>query len=253
MDDEERVRTELAATRFRDVRFLSTVDSTMRWVRDAAAAGAGAGLVAVTDFQEAGRGRLGRTWEAPPGSALLASILFDVEGLPATRFHLVTAAVALSAREACTQTGGFSPDLKWPNDLLVDDRKLAGILAESLGASVVVGIGLNLSVAPPGAACANEAAGRPVARDRLLVALLRALDGWCGRWDAVAEAYRAACATIGKRVRIEQLGGDLEGTAEGVDGDGRLLVRSGRLGAGTGGGEQLVAIAEGDVVHLRPV
>jgi BirA family biotin operon repressor/biotin-[acetyl-CoA-carboxylase] ligase len=243
MDDTERVRTALGDTRFADVRWLAEVDSTMRHVADAAAAGAAPGLVAVADFQTAGRGRLGRTWEAPPGSALLMSILLDVADLPPPRRHLVTAAVGLSARDACAAIGGFTPDLKWPNDLLVGDRKLAGILAESSGAEVVVGIGLNLSAAPPGAVFAEEVADRPVARDQLLVALLQALDSRYGRWDAVAAEYRDACATVGRRVRVEPVGGEVEGLAEGIDDDGRLLVRAdGRL----------VAVAAGDVVHLRP-
>ncbi|MBO0728840.1 MAG: biotin--[acetyl-CoA-carboxylase] ligase [Acidimicrobiaceae bacterium] len=242
MDDTERVRPELLDTRFGDIRFLPEVDSTMRYVGDAVAGGATPGLVVVADFQSAGRGRLGRTWEAPRGSALLMSILLDVADLAPPRRHLVTAAVGLSARDACAAVGGFTPDLKWPNDLLVGDRKLAGILAESSGADVVVGIGLNLSAAPPDAVCAEEAAGRPVERAPLVIALLRALDGWLGRWDAVADAYRSACSTVGRRVRVEQVGGDFEGVAEGLDEDGRLLVRVQK---------ELKAIAAGDVVHLR--
>jgi BirA family transcriptional regulator, biotin operon repressor / biotin---[acetyl-CoA-carboxylase] ligase len=241
----ERVLSALSpASRFRDLRFLDEIDSTNRYARDAAAAGAAAGLVVVADFQTAGRGRLDRRWEAASGTALLMSILLRVEDLPPTRFHLVTAAAALSVRDGCAEAGGFSPDLKWPNDLLVDDRKLAGILAESAGPAVVVGIGCNVTDSPPGAVSASDAAGRPVDREALLIGLLDALERWYGRWADVAAEYRATCATIGRAVRVEQAAGAFDGLAEAIDPDGRLVVRRDDGG--------VVAVAAADVVHLRP-
>jgi BirA family biotin operon repressor/biotin-[acetyl-CoA-carboxylase] ligase len=240
---EERVRRRLqSASRFGDIRAFPEIDSTNRWLLDRAAEGAGEGMVAVTDHQVEGRGRRGRRWEAPPGTALLVSVLLRPEISP-ERWHLVNSAVALSARQAVLEVAGFAPDLKWPNDLLVGDRKLAGVLAEAAGAALVVGLGCNVSWAPQGAVSAEEAAGRPVDRQAILEALLLELEGWYGRWDAVPAAYRPACATIGRRVRVEAPGGPLEGTATGVDGDGRLLLRR-------PGGEE-VALAAGDVVHLR--
>jgi BirA family transcriptional regulator, biotin operon repressor / biotin---[acetyl-CoA-carboxylase] ligase len=119
------------------------IDSTNRYLIDEALSGASEGLVAVADYQTAGRGRLGRRWVAPPGSNLLASVLLR-PGLNATQLHLVTAVVGLAASDACSGLSRVEPTLKWPNDLLVGDRKLAGILAESVRDAVVVGLGLNV-------------------------------------------------------------------------------------------------------------
>jgi BirA family biotin operon repressor/biotin-[acetyl-CoA-carboxylase] ligase len=215
-----------------------------------AAAGAPEGLVVAADLQTAGRGRLDRTWEAEPGTSLLVSILLRPADLPVPRWHLVTAAVGLAARRACQQAAGFTPDLKWPNDLLVGDRKLAGILAEARGDALVIGMGCNVHDAPPGAAWADAAAGRSVDRSDLLGAWLAALDDSLGRWDAVSADYAVSCATVGRMVAV-QLGGGaatgrvLVGRAEAVDDQGRLVVRP-----ATG---PAVAIAAGDVTHVRPV
>src|SRR4051794_41904164 len=148
-----------------------------------AGAGAPEGVVAVADHQTAGRGRLGRTWVAPPGASLLLSVLLR-PGLTTERLHLATAVVALAAAAAVDDVAGFRPGLKWPNDLVVDDRKLAGVLAEAdlsdaAAPAVVVGIGINLNwpdELPPEiatiAVAANHVAGRPVDRDAVLDALL---------------------------------------------------------------------------------
>jgi BirA family biotin operon repressor/biotin-[acetyl-CoA-carboxylase] ligase len=138
------------------------------------------------------------------------------------------------------------PDIKWPNDLLVGDRKLAGVLAQAGPGGVVVGIGVNLTAAPAGAVTAAEAAGRPVSRDELLGALLAAADRRYGRWDEVAAEYAATCATVGRRVRVEGPAGAVrEGKAEGIDEAGRIVVAF----DGAGEGE---AVSAADVVHLRP-
>ncbi len=252
-----RVREALSAsTRFADLRHWDSIDSTNRWVREQAEAGAGEGLVAVADHQQAGRGRLGRTWEAPPGAGLLLSVLLQPVGLEVRRVHLLTAAVGLAARQACVEVGGFEPDLKWPNDLLVGERKLAGVLAEagrsaSAGAWVVVGIGLNISAAPEGAVTADEAAGRPLERDDLLLALLQALEArLAGTWDAVAAEHRAACSTVGRRVRAHLADRVVEGLASGLDDDGRLVVRP-DAHDGPGPARDLL-LSAADVVHLRP-
>src|SRR5262249_52166016 len=134
----------LLDTRFRDIRWFSSIDSTNRYLL-AEALGpdpAPEGVVAVADDQTAGRGRHGRTWSAAPGAALLVSVLLRPR-LPPERMHLVTLAAAVAATEAVRAIGGFTTLIKWPNDLVVDDQKLAGILAEanSTGA-VVVGMGL---------------------------------------------------------------------------------------------------------------
>jgi BirA family transcriptional regulator, biotin operon repressor / biotin---[acetyl-CoA-carboxylase] ligase len=223
-------------TRFADIRRFASLDSTNRYLLDEARAGAPEGVVAVADHQTAGRGRLGRAWEAPPGAALLCSILLRPE-LPVDRLHLATAVVALAAAEAVETVAGLRPDVKWPNDLLLGDRKLAGVLAEAELPAVVVGIGINVSAAPPDAASLGEG----VDRESLLVALLDNLERRYGRWDDVAAEYRAVCSTVGRRVRVEPTTGEpFEGLAEGLSEEGHLVVE-GRV------------VAAGDVHHLRPL
>jgi BirA family transcriptional regulator, biotin operon repressor / biotin---[acetyl-CoA-carboxylase] ligase len=155
-------------TRFAEVRRFAEIDSTNRYLLDVARAGAPEGTVVVADHQSAGRGRLDRRWEAPAGDNLLVSVLLR-PSLPLGELHLCSAAVALAAADACGRVAGLMPDLKWPNDLVVGERKLGGILAEVVpnaptgsvgsgapGASggpaelgVVVGLGLNVRWPPP--------------------------------------------------------------------------------------------------------
>jgi BirA family biotin operon repressor/biotin-[acetyl-CoA-carboxylase] ligase len=241
----ERVRDLLGpSARFTEIEVFTVTESTNRVVAERAAAGAAEGLVVAAERQTAGRGRLDRSWEAEAGAALLVSILLRPAGLRPSRFYLVTAAAGLAAREACQRVGGFTPDLKWPNDLLIGERKLAGILAEATAPVVVVGMGLNVHSAPPGAAWADEAAGRRIDRSELLAAWLSGLDRLLGDWDAVLSAYRRACATVGRTVAVELAGDRVVGTAEAIDDDGRLVLRE------AGGGR--VAVASGDVIHVRP-
>lgn len=244
-------------TRFTDIELLAVTDSTNRVVAARAAAGAAEGLVVAADLQTAGRGRLDRSWEAEPGAALLVSLLLRPADLPASRWHLLTAAAGLAAVRACRDVGRFTPELKWPNDLLVGDRKLAGILAETSGGGVVVGMGLNVHGGPPGAAWADQVAGRRLDRSELLVGWLTALDGLLGAasgagnsgggagrggpggggpggggsggggpggWDGLAAAYRAACSTVGRRVAVQLGDRELTGRAQRIDDDGRLVV-----------------------------
>ncbi|MCZ7534797.1 MAG: biotin--[acetyl-CoA-carboxylase] ligase [Acidimicrobiia bacterium] len=141
----------LRGTRFAEVRWFAEIDSTNRYLLDEAAASAPEGLVAVADVQTAGRGRLGRRWEAPSGASLLASALLRPD-LPAERLHLVTVAAGVAAARAVADLAGIRAGLKWPNDLVIGGRKLAGLLAETPGGrALVVGMGLNVKWAafPP--------------------------------------------------------------------------------------------------------
>jgi BirA family biotin operon repressor/biotin-[acetyl-CoA-carboxylase] ligase len=241
-----------------EIRRFDQIGSTNTYLREEAQRGAPEGLVAVADHQTAGRGRLNRIWEAPPGASLLLSILIRPEIDP-SHLHLCTAAVALAAAEACVQVAGVRPDLKWPNDLLVGEAKLAGVLAEAefaegAVASVVVGIGLNVAwPGPPevGGTCLDDLAGwrAPVDRLRLLDSLLAELSVRRGQLDsppgrrALADEQRQCCATLGREVRIETAGGSVEGLARGIDEAGHLVVA-------TPDGTRTVAA--GDAVHLRP-
>jgi BirA family biotin operon repressor/biotin-[acetyl-CoA-carboxylase] ligase len=203
-------------------------------------------VVAVAEHQTAGRGRLGRTWEAPAGASLLLSILLRPQLEPG-RLHLVTAAVALAAADACEQVAGVRPDLKWPNDLLVDDRKLAGVLAEADLPSVVVGIGINVNWGdtdvPYGGVALDQASGRAVDRDAVLQGLLTALEPRLADWDALGSEYRRRCATVGRLVRVELTDETFTGTVADVTDEGHLLVDVGMC---------IRTVTAGDVVHLRP-
>jgi BirA family transcriptional regulator, biotin operon repressor / biotin---[acetyl-CoA-carboxylase] ligase len=226
----------LDGTRFRDVRWFESVDSTNRYLLDCAAHGAAEGVVAVADEQTAGRGRLGRSWIAPPGTALLVSVLLR-PSLPVERLHLVTLAAALAATEAVPDVGAR---VKWPNDVVVGDRKLAGVLAEADGAgAVVVGMGLNLrdDWFPPD--LRDIAIGCGTDRAEALVAWLRAYDARLAALDTVLADAAARSATLGRRVRVELAQETFEGTARALTDEGYLVVD-----------ERVVSA--GDVIHLRP-
>jgi len=228
------------------VEWFARLDSTNRHVRDAARAGAADGLVVVADEQTAGRGRRGRTWDAPPGSSLLVSVLLRGAGDP----HRAVMAAGVALAAAVDDVTGVHAGLKWPNDLVVADRKLAGLLAEADGDALVVGAGCNVNweafpdeLAATATAC-NLEAGRPVDRDALLDAFLDELAAALGRGDAVVDDYRARLATVGRTVRVEHVrGDDVVGSAIGVTDAGALVVRD------DAGVEHTVIAA--DVHHLR--
>ena len=244
------VTRRLAGTRFHEIRWFTGIDSTNRHLLLESARGCGEGVVAVADEQTAGRGRHGRTWVAAPGAALLVSILLRPD-LPPERLHLVTLATGVAASEAVAEVGGFDARLKWPNDLVVDDRKLAGILAEADGAGgVVVGMGLNLrsdafpaEIADTATACDRHAA-HVVDRAELLVAWLLRLDHWLGSTDHVVAAAIARSATLGRDVQVELARTSFGGVATGMTPEGYLVVTR------PDGTEQTVTA--GDVIHLRP-
>jgi BirA family biotin operon repressor/biotin-[acetyl-CoA-carboxylase] ligase len=228
------------------------LDSTNTWVAEQARDGALEGLVAYADYQNAGRGRLDRQWEAPARSALLCSVLLRPR-TPVDDLQLVVASVALAARAALVRLCGVRPGLKWPNDLVVGDVKLAGLLAEVIGTeepAVVVGIGVNLTAYPthvPATSVLAEAGVRVTSRGLLDIVLeelewRRAqLDDEEGRAALHAE-YEKALVTTGQMVRIERADDILVGEALRVDWAGRLVVD-------VGGTE--MTFATGDVVHVR--
>lgn len=244
MIDANRVLAEVRHTRFSDVRVFDQLDSTNTYLVAEARAGAPDGVVVVADYQRAGRGRLDRRWESPPGGGLLTSVLFRPQDLPVERWHLLSLSVALAAADACWLAAGVRAQLKWPNDLLVGEAKLAGVLAEAVDGGAVVGIGLNVYSAPPGATSLAAASARRVERGDLLVILLQRLDALVGRWEEVTRRADHECVTVGRRVRVDLGGGRvLEGKAQALGPDGGLVV------AAQGGG-RLVTVRAGDVVHV---
>src|SRR5690349_11640792 len=251
---------------WREIDVVPSTGSTNADLLAQALRGEPEGVVLAAEEQTAGRGRMGRTWVAPPYAALTFSLLTRPDVPPARRGWLpLLAGVAVAT--AVTELTGVEARLKWPNDVLAGEAKLAGILAEAAGDAVVVGIGLNVSTEPaelsqllaapgPGAlrAASLRAAGATALnRDELLVAILAGFERRYRPWrqaggdpdrSGLRPEYTRLSATIGRTVRAELPGGQaLSGPAAGVDSDGRLLVRV------SSGSE--VAVSAGDVVHLR--
>jgi BirA family transcriptional regulator, biotin operon repressor / biotin---[acetyl-CoA-carboxylase] ligase len=210
------------------------------------------------EYQMAGRGRFERIWSSPPRAGLTFSVLLRPSvAIPHWGWLPLLAGVAL--HEAVGPVTGVAATLKWPNDLLApDDRKLAGILAQTSGPAVVIGIGINVDTAAEElpvdtatslALCGAEA----VDRTELLIAILTRLDARYAQWTdcngeaeacGLAAAYRAACSTLGRPVRVTLADGEVvSGDAIDLDEIGRLLVR-------TPDGTQ--PVGAGDVEHVRP-
>jgi len=236
------------------VETLTSVDSTNRWLLERVDQGASEGLAVRARHQSAGRGRRGRTWESPMDDGLWCSLLLRPP-VSDDQLQLVVASVALAFSEAIATLTGVAPAIKWPNDLLIGDRKVGGILAElrtsPAGRSVVVGVGINCLSSPPDlptATSLQQATGVVVRPEALFEAALSALtelrpllDTERG-WAMLRERYQAALDTIGRTVRIETGDGTLEGVATSVDETGALLVN-------VGGTSRRFVV--GDVVHLR--
>lgn len=241
------------------IRLVPETGSTNDDLRSGHSAGtAGTGDVLVAELQTGGRGRRDRTWTSPTGSGLTCSVLIDLADAAANRRPWALTCAALALAEAVESVAEIEAKLKWPNDLQIDGRKAAGLLATTSGTAVVLGMGLNVSSTPdelpgPGATSLAESGAASVDRAALLVATLDALRGLVDGWLAaggdphasgILAAYRKRSATLGLGVRVDLEGGrSITGTAADVDDDGRLVVQ---LDAG---GTQ--ACAAGDVVHLR--
>jgi BirA family transcriptional regulator, biotin operon repressor / biotin---[acetyl-CoA-carboxylase] ligase len=224
----------------------------------AAAAGAPDRTVLTADHQDAGRGRLTRSWVAPPGTGIAVSVLLRPQGVPPTRYGWLPLLAGLAVLDTVRDLGVAPACLKWPNDCLVgpEQRKVAGILAEATDRAVVLGIGLNVTAAPPEAPGATSLAaeGATASRTEVLIALLRRLAEREAEWrDARGDPdahrlradYRAGCGTLGSEVRVQLPGAaSVVGIAEDVDRDGRLLLLD---AAG-----HRRAVSAGDVVHVRP-
>lgn len=216
------------------VRHVAETGSTNTDLLAEAAKGAPDRSVLATGFQSAGRGRLDRRWDAPPGANLLVSLLFRAVPDPANE---LTRRVGVAAVEAVRATTGLAAVLKWPNDVLLDGRKLGGILAQrAADGPVVVGLGLNVGWAPDGAA----ALGSAVLVPDVLAALLAAYDGLP---SDIHPRYRQLLDTVGRHVEVELPGGAVAGRAVDVEPDGRLVVID----------ECAVThrIDVGDVIHTR--
>ncbi|TME79170.1 MAG: biotin--[acetyl-CoA-carboxylase] ligase [Chloroflexi bacterium] len=226
-------------------------DSTQDLARTAAAGGAAPGWTVTTDLQLRGRGRHGRSWTAPAEKALLFSTVLQppVDVLP-----LLPLLAAVTVAGGVELSTGAAPQLKWPNDVLLNGKKLAGILLERPpGSSVILGVGLNANQSaaelPEGATSLAVELGHPVEREALLAAILNDLGNAYERADRegvdwILPGWRSRTAMLGKPVTFRRDGVLLRGLAEDVGADGALLVR-------TADGSRLSIVA-GDVELVRP-
>lgn len=247
-----------AGTYWRSIEVVAQTGSTNADLVARCAADDAVGHVLIADHQVAGRGRHGRVWSSPAGAQLAMSAAVGSGGAAAAGvlgwLPLLTGVAAVRAIRTVT---GVDAVLKWPNDVLVDGSKVAGILAElahGTHPAVVIGLGINtgLTVADlpvPTATSLNLHTDTPVDRSALAGAVLAELADGVRSWPddiaALTAAYREVCATIGARVRME-LPGDrsIVGTARDVDAFGRIVVLA-------DGESEPTALAAGDVTHLR--
>jgi BirA family biotin operon repressor/biotin-[acetyl-CoA-carboxylase] ligase len=241
---------------WRTLEVVESTGSTNAELLARAAAGADEGTVLVAEHQEAGRGRLDRTWTSPPRAGLTVSFLVRPD-VPAARRGWLPLLTGIALAESVGEVTGVRTSVKWPNDLLaLDGRKLAGILAEAGSGAVVVGTGLNVNThadeLPDTGTSLSVVTGAPVDRGPVLLAFLRAVErryrGWVDALgDPVASGlagdYLAWSSTVGTTISVTLPDGStLDGVAQAVDWDGRLVVAT---AAGT------VELASGDVRHVR--
>jgi BirA family biotin operon repressor/biotin-[acetyl-CoA-carboxylase] ligase len=243
---------------WRSIEVVASVGSTNAVLAAAAADDAAEGTVLVAEHQDAGRGRLDRHWVSPPRAGLAVSVLLRPD-VPASRRSWLPLLTGVALAEAVAAATGVRAALKWPNDLLAaDGRKLAGILGEAIGGAVVVGTGLNVSNTvdelPEGGTSLLLAGAAEADRGAVLTVFLRALERRYRDWtealgdpvgSGLARDYLSWSATVGATVAVTLPDGSvLEGVAEAIDWDGRLVVA-------TDAGR--IELASGDVRHVRPV
>jgi len=204
------------------------------------------GALVVADHQTAGRGRLGRSWDAPPGKALLVSILLKPP--PERHAPELSLVAGVAVADTVERSTGLAVQLKWPNDVMLRRRKVAGLLAEARDGAVVLGIGLNVNQSrdelPPNAGSLLTLTGREWRRDQLLESLLADLERTYAAWrsgglDAVYEGLAPRDFLRGRRVSVNGTGG----VATKIDRQGRLEIEVGH--------GDVVAVESGEVVYER--
>ena len=239
---------------------FESLPSTNTELARLASEGAAEGLAVVADEQTAGRGRLQRAWSSPKGAGLYFSILLRPV-IPTEHWPLITFMAALAVGDALVEAAGLQTDIKWPNDLLSNERKICGILAEAIetptGRAVILGVGINLTqnAYPPEletvATSVSEATGQKPERETILAALLRALPRWysllneqSGREKIVAAWTSRSSYANGKLVQVSNGNEVWQGTTCGVEHDGAL-----RLDTASG---EIKLVRAGDVYSVRP-
>ena len=267
---------QLGKTRFSEVEWVERTGSTNADLRERAEQGSPEGIVLVADYQTRGRGRRDRKWESPPKASLLMSLLLRPK-CPPEEFAWLTPMAGLAVADVCRETTGAEARLKWPNDVVVDDMKLAGVLAEVVPGAVILGIGLNVSwpdakSQPTGfsnvpvslkALAEREADQLPDRADLLVKLLCNIEQRYCrvGQPDWSAELRAEAkqrSATLGRRVSVTMTlpAGDsakvaqneIRGVAQDITPSGSLLVAA---DATPEEPAHQLEVTAGDVVHLR--
>jgi len=245
---------------FRNCVYIPRVSSTQHVIKKMAMQDAPEGIVAVTDEQTGGRGRLGRIWKAPFGKNLLFSVLLRPKLRPGD-VQLLNLAAGMAVRNALRKEYNIPAELKWPNDILVNDRKICGILSEAAGEPdkiyyAATGIGINTNISDSdmedeirdkatsvmietGKACARPMLMKHVLEE--FAYFIKKLETGEGKANLLAD-YAKSCSTIGKEVKVIQDDCEFNGTAHGITEQGALVVK-------INGEEKIFAAA--DVHHLR--
>jgi BirA family transcriptional regulator, biotin operon repressor / biotin---[acetyl-CoA-carboxylase] ligase len=220
----------------RHIEWHAVIASTMTEASRLAAAGAPSGTVVGAEEQTAGQGRHGRTWHSEPGSGLYFSVILRHQFTPAT-LPVVTLALGLAVSDAILHATDLACDLRWPNDVLIQSMKCAGILTQLEGSAIIAGIGINVNhsqfpVELGGIATSLRlASGRVHSREELLLGLLPIIDRYCGLLERdgrepILEMFsRASSYVTGRRVHVDQAGSTLLGTTAGLNESGFLILR----------------------------
>jgi BirA family transcriptional regulator, biotin operon repressor / biotin---[acetyl-CoA-carboxylase] ligase len=234
-----------------NLHYLPTVGSTMTEASRLSREGAAHGTVVVADEQTAGLGRMGRSWTSEPEVGIYCSVILRLP-LPQSRLPIVSLLLGLATAEAIQNSTGIACDLRWPNDVLVAGRKVAGVLAHLTESCIIAGIGINVnnsSFDPNLRTPATSlllAGSREISRETVLLTLLESLAGFCNLLTeqgpaSILRAFTAASSyVVGRRVCLEEDGA--VGTTAGLDENGFLRVRmgDGKLRNVASGGIRLV-------------
>ena len=223
------------------IHYFGSLGSTMPEAARLAESGAPHGTVVVADEQTAGIGRLGRSWHSETETGIYCSVLLRLS-LPLSEIPIATLLLGLATAEAIQQATALACDLRWPNDVLINERKVAGILAQLAGGCVIAGIGINVNqtefpanLRTPATSLLLSGEGREQSREQILIYLLQSIDTFCallneGGSQAILRAFAAASSyAMHRRVVIEETG--RKGVTAGLDEKGFLLVQleSGQL------------------------
>ncbi|HJR78152.1 MAG TPA: biotin--[acetyl-CoA-carboxylase] ligase [Nitrospiraceae bacterium] len=254
----------------RTLEYHESLPSTNTTAIALAQAGACHGTLILADAQTAGRGRRGRVWHSPPGGNLYCSIILHLHPHQAAYLTIIPLASALAVADAIADTTTIQCRLKWPNDVTINDKKVAGLLCENVGGQpaplVVVGIGINGNSRPDDfpddiratATTLLAECGAAVDRALLVSAVMNRLEERIGLLCSAGvsdllDSYRRRCATLGQYVGAALDDAHaIEGIAEGIGADGSLLIRR-REAVDPICSEEIVEIRSADIIHLRNV